>query len=148
MPHIKDKSQKVKVSGKPQVTQVPKICFGFKYLTTNSKYNFDVFAKDKSKKCLAYEELIKKMQYLSQFNVAESAMLGKKLGSESFPVNQFSKPIQEICKGVDIISGDSKLVVFQFCNHGYRLICKNDIMHANLMHVIAFDFNFSAYDHG
>lgn len=148
MGRIKDKKQKDKVSGKPQITPVPKICFGFKYLTTNSHYNFDIFAKDKSKKCLAYEELISKMQFLSQINVAESAMLGKELGSESFPVSQFSKSIQEICKGVDIISGDSKLVVFRFCHKDYRLICKNDIMHANLMHVIAFDFDYSAYDHG
>ena len=49
---------------------------------------------------------------------------------------------------IDIISGDSKVVIFQFCNHNYRLICKDDIMHPNLMYVIAFDFDYSAYNHG
>lgn len=147
MPHIKDKSKVDKVSVKSQVTRVPKICFGFEHLTTNSSYNFDYFAKDKSKKCIAYDELIIRLQELSQIDVVEARKRGKKLGFEKFSLKHFSKSIQQICSGIDIISSDSSLVVFQFCNHDFRLICKDDIMHPNLMYVIAFDFDFSAYNH-
>lgn len=149
MGRLKDKTKQLdKISGKQQITRVPKICFGFEHVTTNKSHNFDIFTKDKSKKCTAYEALFELMNKLSQITATEAQNRGKKLGLEKIPVHQLSKQMQDICNGIDIISGDSKVVIFQFCNHNYRLICKDDVMHPNLMHVIAFDFNYSAYNHG
>ena len=146
---LKKKTKKPeKISGKPQITQVTKICFSFEYVTTNKNYNFDIFTKDKSKKCTAYDALFERMSELSQINTIEALQRGKKSGLEKIPVNQLSKSMQDICKGIDIISNDSKLIVFRFYNHNYRLICKDDIIHPNLMYVIAFDFDYSAYNHG
>ena len=88
------------------------------------------------------------MSELSQINTIEALQRGKKSGLEKIPVNQLSKSMQDICKGIDIISNDSKLIVFRFYNHNYRLICKDDIIHPNLMYVIAFDFDYSAYNQG
>lgn len=55
--------------------------------------------------------------------------------------------MRDYLKNSEIITKDSKEAVFRFGNQQYRLICKDDLNHPNLMHIIAFDFDFSAYNH-
>ena len=39
-------------------------------------------------------------------------------------------------------------LVSRFYQNNYRLLCKSDLNHGNLLHIIAFDFDYSAYSHG
>ncbi|MBR1736421.1 MAG: hypothetical protein IJ736_05325 [Firmicutes bacterium] len=57
----------------------------------------------------------------------------------------FKESFQGILDGIPIISRDSKLTVYRFGKNNYRIICKHK---DNIMYVIRFDFDYSAYDHG
>lgn len=138
---------KDKMSRGNLVHPIQKMCFGFSHVTENNNYGLKGFSGS-DKKAEAYEDLLYKLKDWSGINVSDARMRGKKLGLERIPYTQLSKPMQSICDGTNIVSKDSTVCVFQFYNHQYRLICKEDINHSNLMHIIAFDLKFSAYDHG
>lgn len=128
------------------VKPIEKICFGFSHMTRNKNYSFDKVAV--GDKIAAYEALLGKLNDLCGININEARLRGKKLGAERIPYTQLSTSFQGVCDTSAIVSKDSNVVVFQFGNHNYRLICKDDINHSNLMHIIGFDFDFTAYDHG
>lgn len=128
------------------VQPIEKICFGFSHMTGNNNYSFNKVPV--GEKVEAYEALLEKLNDLCGININEARNRGKKLGAERIPYTQLSSSFQGVCDTSDVVSKDSKVVVFQFCNHKYRLICKDDIIHSNLMHIIGFDFDFTAYDHG
>ncbi|MGO5337984.1 hypothetical protein ACTQZS_14490 [Bilifractor sp. LCP19S3_H10] len=144
MPKVKDNEKlNDKISRENHFPQVAKICFGFSHLTTNNDFGLKGFENKE-----AYADLIGKLVDWSGINVSEARQRGKKLGLERIPYNQLSKPMQGICDNSNIVSKGGKVVVFQFYNHQYRLICKEDMIHANILHVLAFDFHFLAYNHG
>lgn len=124
------------------------IVFSLKYLTSNGTHGLAYFGKDLRKSQSAHAALIERMRELCQITIAEARARGKISGSEHIPYKQLKKPMQGICDTVEIISKDSDLTVFRFQQNEYRILCKADLNHANLMHIIAFDFDFSAYDHG
>lgn len=129
------------------VQPIEKICFGFSHMTRNKNYTFDNVAV--GNKSAAYEALLNKLNYLCRIDIGEAGRRGKKLGAERIEYKQLSASFQRVCDTSAIVSKDSKVVVFQFGKHNnYRLICKDDLNHSNLMHIIGFDFDFSAYDHG
>ena len=146
--NVKDSNKRKDfVSVEGHFPQVKKICFGFSHLTTNNHYGLKAFSQ-LSKKADTYEDLIRKFADWSTLNANEAKSRGKKLGLERIPYKQLSKAMKQICDGTQIVSKDSTVCVFQFHNHDYRLICKEDMIHSNIMHVIAFDLDFSAYNHG
>ena len=115
-------------------------------MTSNNRYGFKQIAV--GDKIAAYESLFSRLEELSRIDVVQAHNLGKIQGMEKIPYVQLSRSMQMICDGTRIVTRDSKIVVFRFCNQKYRLLCKDDITHPNLMYVIAFDFDFSAYNHG
>jgi hypothetical protein len=143
---VKDNKKSQDKVVKQELQPLSKLCFGFQYVTSNNNFCFKQL--DSSEKIIAYDKFLSRLNELSQINAAEAHNLGKIRGMEKIPYSQLHKNMQQICDGTGIITKDSKIVVFRFNNQKYRLICKDDIMHPNLMHVIAFDFNYSAYDHG
>lgn len=143
---IKDKNKKVVKEQISMKGPTANMCFGFQYVTTNKQYRFDKL--DKSIKLNAYNGLFEKLEELSRMTPSQAHLLGKVKGMEKIPYKQLSDNLKKVCDGIDIITKDSKLAIFRFGNQGYRLICKDDIMQSNLMHVIAFDCDFSAYNHG
>ena len=86
------------------------------------------------------------MEWVRHMNSAKAS--GKISGCEPIPYKSFSSNMQSILDHIDIVSRDSFLTVFRFGGNDYRLICKTDLQHPNILHVIAFDFDFSAYSHG
>lgn len=123
------------------------ICFGFSYMSFDSSHGFEYFRKSASDKCKAYEHLHKRLYELSQITVTEARDRGKTAGLEKIPLKQMSNKIQSICIQENLATDETKLTVFRFGQQKYRIICKDDIYQPNLMHVIAFDFDYSAYNH-
>ncbi len=142
MPKIKDNKAKDTVQIKP----LAKLCFSFDYLTDNKTYCFHYL--DIRNRLSAFEKLLEKLKELSQIDLMTAQERGKISGCEKIKYSDLYEPMQNICKGTGIVTNDSKVTVYRFCNQNYRLICKDDINHSNLQHVIAFDFDFSAYNHG
>lgn len=108
----------------------------------------EYFGKDLRGSHLAHAALIERMRQLGQISIDEARARGKEAGSEHIPYKSLSKPMQGICDSIEIISKDSDLTVFRFQQNNFRILCKADMNHANLMYIIAFDFDYSAYDHG
>lgn len=129
------------------VPQISHMCFGFSHVTSNRHYGIKQFSKT-ADEADTYESLFIKLADLSSIDVNEAKQRGKKLGLERIPYKQLSQPMRQICDASNLVSKDSNVCVFQFCNHNYRIICKEDIIHSNVMHVLAFDLDFSAYKHG
>lgn len=148
MARIKDKNKKndqVKMQAKPPLGH---ISFSLKYVPNNKKHSFEYFERDVRNAHRAYEALFSKMKSLCQTDISAAYQVGKIQGCEPIPYCRLSETMRSICDTVEIISRDSSLLVFRFCQNDYRLLCKSDLNHPNLLHIIGFDFNFSAYDHG
>lgn len=145
-PKIKDNKRNQDKIQKVPYEPLSKLCFSFSHMTSNNRYSFKKV--DAGNKTNAYEKFIGKLAELSGIDVIEAHQLGKIRGMEKIPYKQLSESMKQICIDTGIVSKDSKVAVFRFNNQNYRMICKDDIMHPNLMHIIAFDFDFSAYDHG
>lgn len=124
------------------------LSFNFKYLTKNSKYNFDYFEKDIRKRHDAYDKLYTRLKELSANNFMFWKQAGKISGCEPIPYDRFNDPFKSVLSNVEIVSPDSQLAVFRFSNNDYRIIGKQGIKEDNVIYIIGFDFNFSAYDHG
>ena len=143
---VKDNKKAPDKIQKKGLQPLSKLCFSFDTVTQNKNYSFKKV--DKGSKVGAYEALLVKLNDLSSINAAEAHERGKIKGMEKIPYVQLSEGMQKICDGTGIVTKDSKVAVFRFCNQQYRMICKDDLIHSNLMHIIAFDFDYSAYDHG
>lgn len=124
------------------------ISFCFEHSTENRNHSFSYFGNDMRNRCEAYESLYQKMTDLGQIDTTTAKLRGKISGSEPIPYKSLSKAMQMICDKTEIVGRDSYLSVFRFGQNKYRLLCKPDMNHPNLLHVIAFDFDYSAYDHG
>lgn len=114
--------------------------FSFNYMTTNKNFNFEY--KDKALVKKFSHLLIQKITELeNKFTIKQLFVLHNNKIFESFCIGKiYFKP-----SGI-IVSNDTKVYVFRVTDN-YRMICLySDI--APIFHVIGFDFNFSAYDHG
>lgn len=81
-------------------------------------------------------------------SLSEAYDKGKIAGCEKIPFKLLAAPMKLICQNTKIISGDSNLIIFRFFRQNYRILCRADHQHANLLYIVAFDFDFTAYDHG
>lgn len=116
--------------------------FDFKYITRNKKYNFKFF-NDKRNKLIAYDNLMEKIIEISNYTTESFNLLNKAKGLETILYNQLNfKP-----NGLDL-SSDDKVISIRFNSTKYRLICIKSIDYKNILHIIGFDFDYSAYDHG
>ena len=147
MAKLKDKKAPDIIDTK-QIKPLPHISFNLKYLTTNKSYCFKTLKGDVRKSEKAFSELFVKLCNISELTLDDAKARGKIQGCEPIPYFQFSKSFQQVMDGIDVISKDSTLSVFRFCQNDYRIICKTDVQHSNLLYIIGFDFDYSAYDHG
>lgn len=145
---IKDKKAHKDAIVPPTAPAISNISFNFKYLTNNKEHNFGYFNRDMRKSHDAYKELVSRMQALCCIDMNRAKRDGKIVGCEPIPYRMLSDTMQKICDGIEIISKDSHLSVFRFSQNNYRLLCKSDMNHSNLLYVVGFDFNYSAYEHG
>lgn len=117
--------------------------FDFKYLTNNKAYNFKCFKNDKNNKLKTYENLINKIIEISNYSTKNFNLLSKEKGLETLYFYQLKfEP-----NGLNL-SNDDKFISIRFNSNKYRIICIKSTNYKNVLHIIGFDFNHNAYNHG
>ena len=146
MRKIKQNNPNLKISKPNQdqaIKEPDKPVLSFVYLTSNSRYNFDIFGKDKHNRLTAKEALVDRLIQLTQQPWIYWQSLGKKQGGlETLKASNINFLPQDYT-----FSEDEKVIVFRFCSDAYRIIGFQDSS-SPTYHIIGFDFDHSAYDHG
>lgn len=134
----KKDNKKIKIIDS-KVEEYPIFCF--KYLTTNKNYCFKYFQNDKDlqySKAIILDEIIK-YQYKSWLELGRES---KKTGFETISYSQLNfSPA-----GLEL-SNDTKLIIFRINKQNWRLIGYKSENFKSVLHIIGFDFNYSAYKH-
>ena len=119
-----------------------KIAFSLEYLTKNKSYTFAFFDGRIRDELQARQSLSELLKNLSAETWVGIAQIGKRTqcGFETLPAVQlnFSPDGYEF-------SRDEKVWVFRFGSQQYRLI---GIQDSNVLYVLGYDFDHSAYNHG
>ena len=152
MSQIKNKDQKPQISrGNPQLgysiggdcDQYP--TFSFRHLTANSKYNFGYFNASQSAKMKeAKHSLYDRIEALTRQEWKYWGSLGKANGYETIEFSRLK------LAPIDLkITKDNKIYIFRFeiGKKSARIIGYKKGS-CPIIHVIGYDFDFSAYDHG
>ena len=114
-----------------------RLSVSFEIITTNSKFNFNYFSskmiRDKAK---AYDELHRLLAEISNSYFKKLMNKIKNKGLEKLEDINF-KPCKQLYN-------DENIYVMRFNQQKYRLIF---ILRDNIVYIIGFDFNYSAYNH-
>ncbi|MCL2814610.1 MAG: hypothetical protein FWD23_08425 [Oscillospiraceae bacterium] len=143
------KSNKItsnRIKTETQIAQEPKIALRYNYLTTNKHYNMHYF-NNKSMKLNAHDELMAKLIEITGSTISHISSIGKEKGAEPIPYSSLKENLQDSLKNIEIVSKGATFTVFRFCQQNYRLICLKDAINKNILHIIGFDFDYSAYAH-
>lgn len=139
---IKDDSVQEYIKKENLVKQIGHIAFSFKYLSNNNAYG-----KKAVDKADIHAELFERMIQLSHVSIMKARAEGKIQGCEPIKYGKFNTQMKTVLDNIEIIQKDSTLSVFRFGNQKYRMICKSDDAHANVLYIIGFDIDFTAYNH-
>lgn len=135
-----------KVQNKECVNERGRVIFSFCYMTSNPIHNFKYYKKaDKNNELLARQHLSQFLMELSSNTWMEIGKRRKdqKCGIDSIPYNRIVFSPVELSP-----SEDSKVFSFRFGNaDSFRLLGIKE-KDCPVLHIIGYDFNFSAYDHG
>lgn len=123
-----------------------KIIFDLGYMTENKKYSFRCF-RDSKEELEAYRYFHEKIKKLSKKRIIDIINYTKVQGFEKLSYSMFNENFKTILDNSGIVSKDSRLTIFRFAQNDYRIICKEDIYQSNIMHIVGFDFDYSAYKH-
>lgn len=121
------------------------ISCSFRYLTTNKKYlisDHSKFKKNNKEKLKCYEELFYKLKEMQSMPWSEFMLMPKNIGQETINYSQMNIEPNNLT-----ITKDSKVHSIRFCNQNYRIIGYKDEK-LPILHIIGFDLDYSAYDHG
>lgn len=119
------------------------VAFSFSYLTTNNAYNFDYFKRDTNNKNNARMGILSKLEKMCSMTWKELFALPRELGVEYEMISPSFKP-----KGYDLRKGE-KIIISRFRANDFEgRIIGIKHPHCSIFHVIGYDFDFSAYDHG
>ena len=134
----KNDNKKIKLTVS-NIEEYPIFCF--RYLTSNKDYCFKYFKNDvelSKAKVIILDEIMK-YQHKSWLELGKES---KKRGFEtiSFAQLKFSP------SGLNL-SNDTKLIIIRINNQNWRLIGYKSNNFKSVLHVIGFDFNYSAYKH-
>lgn len=138
---------KISSNDKTQITTSKKqnvpITFCFKHLTANKKYRIrDI--RDCRERCQAYEKLFEKINEIQSCPWEEFGMRKKQQGLECIEFKQLNFSATNLTKELEKIS---KFISIRFCSGNYRIIAIKAPT-CQVLHIIGFDLDFSAYDHG
>ena len=134
----KKDNKKIKIIDS-KIEEYPIFCF--KYLTTNKNYCFKYFKNDvelSKAKVIILDEIIK-YQHRSWLDLGKET---KKTGFETISYNQLNFAPNELD-----LSNDTKLIIFRINNQNWRLIGYKSDNFKSVLHIIGFDFNYTAYKH-
>lgn len=112
------------------------LAFSFAHVTKKKNYNFSHFKSDARKE----NEL---MQELSRHTLLKLRDRGKESfgGFEKLPRARIQfRPSWNLPE-------DENVLIFRFKSSDYRMLCVKD-KKREVLYIIGFDFDFSAYDHG
>ena len=139
------KKLRVKISVSNEGKSKKYVTFSFDKMLNEGNYSFEFFKKNKRDHIQAYQDLLNRFQELSRFAVLDLMSLDKKQGYELINVSELKANIQNHLEK-NGITKDSKVAIFRFSSsQKYRIVCH---MVDNVFHVLAFDFDHSAYNHG
>lgn len=147
-------NKKIKFSQSPKAANSSKeyYSFSFAYLSEDSQYGIGYFGNKKSKDgFLMYQDLMRKVKCISQTPIIDILDMDKSAGLEQISIKYFSTAIQhlhQIMEKQERIQNTQKLIIFRFGKQRYRMICTKDENNHNLLYILAFDFDYSAYNHG
>ncbi len=150
-PHQQNKISKEKVqycrlrqSGK----QSQQILLSFRYLTRNKKHNLNKINKLKANEGnKIYRSIFKRIDEMSHMTWQELTNESRKArGKELIEYGELKFKVEDP-EDVLKLTADAKLHVFR-CGNDYRLIGYKGKACTNVLYVIGFDFDFSAYNHG
>ena len=121
------------------------IKFSWQYLTTNKTHNFDYFKGDLRQELSARQGLSDLVKDLCSTAWTKALLRRKneKHGTETLSMEE----LRFAANGYQF-SSDQKVIVFRFGNNsGFRLLgVKGN--ESNVLYVIGYDFDYSAYNHG
>ena len=140
---IKDRTVQDYIKESNLVKPIEHIVFSFKYVSSNKNYGLSALRKENR----ALFPLIKRLNELSQKDILSARFEGKQQGCEPLPYNNLDNRLKQTLSNVPIIEKNSTLSVFRFGSNDYRLICKSDACHSNILYILAIDLNFNAYAH-
>lgn len=112
-------------------------------MISNKNFQLDSI-KDKNERLIAHESLYEMFCSLSSTTWLNLSLLPKFKGIETISYKHFSDGIKKSFANVPILSEDSKLDIIRFCEQKYRIIGKQK---DNILYVIAYDLDYSAYSH-
>ena len=120
------------------------ISFSFDSIVDNKKFNFDFFKNDCRKEVDARKELLILLQTISNTIYLELANRSKTQlgGFETLEKGGLDIPIHSVA-----MTDDTKILCFRFSKQRYRMLGYLDGKY-KILHIIGFDFNFTAYNHG
>ncbi|ERL26421.1 MULTISPECIES: hypothetical protein [unclassified Leptotrichia] len=116
--------------------------FCFRYLTKNKNYNFNRFKNSKESneaKGIVLDKLMD-IQLKSWLDLHQQ---NKRTGIETLSIENinFSPYDYETSK-------DQKVYVFRLNSQNWRMIGIKSEINTDVLHIIGFDFDFTAYNHG
>lgn len=125
------------------------ILFEFGHVTTNKAYSYEALVSRSKNEKNIFSDLSKLIKEISSQSWLSLASRRKEQfgGFEFLPVAQFKTNVCTAYKGP--ITSDTKLCIFRFgTGDKYRLVvCKSPFC-PRVVHILAFDLDFSLYDHG
>lgn len=126
------------------------ITFSFEY-SVNSKYSIEYITKKSKEKCNdIIFALFQKLEELSKLRFVDLQNRPKESGYEMIPISELNFKIDNKIKQGLGLSNDSKVIVFRFNKQKCRLILAKSTKSqcTNLLYVLGYDWDFSAYNHG
>jgi hypothetical protein len=119
------------------------VVFCFRYITHNNSYNFKYFKSSQQReKERTICNLYSKLEEVSRMSWRDFQSLPKEVGMETIPINRLKfEQHQDL-----IVTEDQKYISIRFESQNKRII---GIKASNcpIMHIIGYDFDYSAYDH-
>lgn len=122
-----------------QTLSYPVFCF--KHLTTNKTYNFDYFKNPKDineAKSIILDKLIETQSK----TWLQLHQLDKRAGIETLSYGD----IRVSANNYEILK-DQNVYVFRLNSQKWRIIGIKSEINKDVLHIIGFDFNYSAYNH-
>ena len=118
--------------------------FNFRHLTTNQNFTFDKFSSNtKYEKGNFTIALLDKLVILSKSTWKDLSLLNKYQGYETIEYSQLNFTATALS-----LKKDMKVFVFRFASDRARIIGYKSEANPNILFIIGYDFDFSAYNHG
>lgn len=119
--------------------------FCFKYITTNSRYNYGYFGKkQRVEKLNCIESLFSKIEEWTNGSWKEMFAKPKQTGIETIVYGDITFE-SKVCNNFSLAK-DTKIIIMRYNSSNQRILgVKRD--KCPIFHIIGYDFDFSAYNH-